>query len=128
MTALVVALPDGRVVRLGNPVTSPVRAAVSPGRWRLAGRSPRWAVDVESVADPGDAFVLPVPLVEEHRNTPGDLEHLTSPLRVVVRESGREVWRGLTTLAGVEIGGRRPAEAELRRRDGVAAPVLDHAK
>lgn len=123
VTALVVALPDGRVVRLGNPVTSPVVAHVEPGRWRLQGRSARWQIDLEAEASPEEAFVLPVPLVEERRNVPGDLEQLAGHLTVVVREWGREVWRGETSLAALEIGGREAAEAELASRGGDPRPV-----
>ncbi|MDO5495411.1 MAG: tocopherol cyclase family protein [bacterium] len=123
VTALVVALPDGRVVRLGNPVTSPVQAEVSPGSWRLRGRSWRWQIEVDADAPPDEAFVLPVPLVEERRNAPGDLEHLRGHLTVRVREFGREVWSGQTHLAALEIGGRDRAEAELARRGGDPSPL-----
>ena len=123
VTGLVVALPDGRVLRLGNPLTSPVVAQTEPGSWRLRGRSWRWQVEVDASAIPDEAFVLPVPLVTERRNTPGDLEHLTGELRVVVREFGREVWSGQTSLAALELGGRELAEAELARRGGDPRPV-----
>lgn len=122
VTALVVALPGGRVLRLGNPGSSAVRSTIGPGQWLLRGRSARWRVEVEGCADPAEAFVLPVPLVEEGRNVPGDLEHLTGVLRVRVREWGREVWRGETSLAGLELGGRELAEAELRTRGGDPRP------
>lgn len=63
-----------------------------------------------------DAFVLPVPLPSEHRNTPGDLEHLAGELRVRVRRFGRHVWSARTSLAALEHGGLERARAELRRR------------
>ena len=50
VTALVVRLPDGRVLRLGNPGTSPVRAHVLDESWTLQGRSRQWQVDVEGSA------------------------------------------------------------------------------
>jgi hypothetical protein len=39
VTALVVRLPDGTLLRLGNPGTSPVRAMITDDRWVLNGRS-----------------------------------------------------------------------------------------
>ncbi|WP_432557604.1 tocopherol cyclase family protein [Granulicoccus sp. GXG6511] len=127
VTALVAALPDGRVVRLGDPLISPVTTTARPGSWTLRGRSPRWQIEVDAVANPDHSFVLPVPLVEERRNAPGDLEHLVGDLRVLVRENGRVVWHGHTTLAALEIGGRDLAEAELARRGGDPRP-LRHPK
>src|SRR6201999_2121718 len=89
-TALVVCF-GGRLVRLRHPVTSPVRAAAGDGRWRLRGRSARWSVTVDAAAAPGDAHVLPVPLIDQGRSVPGALEHLAGELRVVVRERRRVV-------------------------------------
>lgn len=122
VTALVVALPDGRVLRLGNPGTSPVTTETPLGAWLLRGRSGRWEVEVRGYGQLEEAFVLPVPLVEERRNTPGDLELLAGTMRVWVREFGREVWAGETQLAGLEIGGRGPAEGELAGRGGDPRP------
>ncbi len=116
VTALVVRLPDGEVVRLGNPVTSPVRARVTDETWLLRGRSRRWRIDVEGHAPLGAAHVLPVPLPIERRNTPGALEHLGAAVTVTVRRGDRLVWRGTSSLAGLEHGGLARAAAEMRRR------------
>ena len=116
VTGLVIRLPDGTVLRLGNPGTSPVDAKVTDTTWTLRGRSLRWEVEIDAEAAVADALVLPVPLVDERRGTPGALEHLAGDLRVVVRRDGREVWRGDTTLAGLEHGGLARAEAEAARR------------
>lgn len=116
VTGLVVRLPDGTVIRLGNPGTSPVRADVTDTTWTLRGRSLRWEVDLDAGAPLGDALVLPVPLVDERRATPGALEHLAGELRVRVRHDGREVWAGESTLAGLEHGGLARAQAERDRR------------
>jgi hypothetical protein len=128
LTALVVRLPGGEVVRLGNPVTSPVRARVSDDTWLLRGRNRRWAVEVEAHAALSAAHVLPVPLPSERRNTPGALEHLGGRLDVSVRRDGRLVWRGATTLAGLEHGGLARAAAEMQRRgapaEATGAPPL----
>ena len=123
VTALVVALPDGRVLRLGNPGASPVRTEARPGHWQLRGRSRRWQVEVDASIDPGQAFVLPVPLVEERRNAPGALESLVGHIEVRVAEHGREVWRGESQLAGLELGGRALAEEELATRGGSPSPT-----
>ena len=122
VTAVVVRLPGGRVLRLGNPVTSPVAARVGDDRWSLRGRSATWRVDVDAHAEPAAAHVLPVPLPEQHRNTPGALEHLAGDLSVTVRNRGRVVWRGTSRLAGLEHGGLARAEAELSRRGGDPVP------
>lgn len=128
VTALVVRLPDGRTVRLGNPVVSPVRAEVSDDTWRLTGRGGSWRIEVEGRAELADAHVLPVPLPAERRHIAGAIEHLTGSLTVRVCQSGRLVWEGASRLAGLEHGGLARAEAELRRRGAPpgatgAAPV-----
>lgn len=116
VTALVVRLPDGRVLRLGNPVISPVRTRTSDEEWHLNGRGYGWDVEVTASAPRDDAFVLPVPLPSRHRNVPGDLEHLAGELSVTVRRFGRHVWSDRTTLAALEHGGLERAADELRRR------------
>ncbi|MCG6567311.1 tocopherol cyclase family protein [Tessaracoccus sp. ZS01] len=118
VTGLVVRLPDGAVLRLGNPVTSPVRATTSDSRWRLRARSARWQVDLDAEAEPAHALVLPVPLVEERRGTPGALEQLAGRMAVTVRRDGRVVWAGESDLAGLEHGGLARAEAAAARRRG----------
>lgn len=122
VTGLVVRLPDEQVVRLGNPVTSPVAARVADDTWQLRGRSAGWRIDVDGHAPLSAAHVLPVPLPGEHRNTPGALEHLRGDLTVTVRRRGRLAWRGTSHLAGLEHGGLARAEAELDRRDGQDTP------
>ena len=116
VTALVVRLPDGALVRLGNPVVSPVVARVSDEVWLVRGRGRGWEVEVEGHAPLSDAHVLPVPLPSERRNTPGALEHLGATMSVTVRRGGRLVWRGTSPLAALEHGGLERAAAELRRR------------
>lgn len=126
VTAVVVLMPDGTLIRLGNPGTSPVRADVSDGRWLLQGRSLGWSVDVAAEAPPGDSHVLPVPLPLERRNVAGALEHLGGTLQIEVRRRGRLRWSGHSTLAGLERGGLAQAAAELERRgappDAVDSP------
>ncbi|MFN8098214.1 MAG: tocopherol cyclase family protein [Dermatophilaceae bacterium] len=124
VTALVVRLPGGAVVRLGNPGISPVRADVTDERWLLHGRGGGWRIVVEGRAPLGDAHVLPVPLPDERRNTAGDLEHLAGDLRIEVRHRGTLVWSGHSPVAALEHGGLARAEAELRRR-GIPPGVVD---
>ena len=116
VTALVVMLPDGRVIRLGDPVISPVRTTTTDEQWHLSGRGFGWRIEVTASAPLDQAFVLPVPLPSEHPNTPGDLEHLVGDLKVTVSRFGRHVWTGETSLAALEHGGLDRARAELRRR------------
>ncbi len=118
VTALVVLLPDGRLVRLGDPVVSAVRAEVTDERWLLRGRSARWRIDVEGHGRLGEAHVLPVPLPAEHRNVPGAIEHLGATLDVTVRRDGHVVWAGRSTTAALEHGGIDRARAEVTRRGG----------
>jgi len=116
VTALVVRLPDGTLVRLGNPGTSPVRATITDDDWVLSGRSGSWQVEVHGHAPLADALVLPVPLVEARSSAPGALEHLGGTMSVQVRNRGRLVWEGTSHLAGLEHGGLERAAAEERRR------------
>ncbi len=125
VTALVVLLPDGRLLRLGDPVVSPVRAQVTDDRWLLRGRSPQWRVDVEGYAPLDAAHVLPVPLPAERRNVPGAIEHLGASMHVSVRHRGRLVWQGESRVAALEHGGIDRARAEIRRRGG--SPDDTHA-
>ncbi|WP_116115520.1 tocopherol cyclase family protein [Austwickia chelonae] len=123
VTALVVALPDGQVLRLGNPVVSPVRAQITDERWRLLGRNRTWTVLVHGEGSLDDAHVLPVPLPSTRRNTPGAVEHLGAQMSVSVWRRGCRVWSGTSTAAGLEHGGRHRTESELRRR-GAPAGVI----
>lgn len=116
VTALVVRLPDGTLLRLGNPVTSPVLADVGDEHWRLEGRSRGWVVSVDADAPLSAAHVLPVPLVGQRCAMPGAIEHLSGRLRVQVSHHGRQVWSGQSELAGLEHGGLdRAAELEASR-------------
>lgn len=122
VTALVLRTPDGEQVRLGNPGTSPVTAQVGDGHWRLRGRSRRWQLEVDAYCPLAEAFVLPVPLVEQGRLAPGALEAQLGELQVTARRDGRLHWQGTTRMAALESGGRKAAEAELARRGGDARP------
>lgn len=118
VTGLVVLLPDRRLLRLGDPLVSPVHAEVSDERWLLRGRSAQWQVDVEGHAPLDAAHVLPVPLPAERRNVAGAIEHLGATMRVSVRRWGRLAWQGESRLAALEHGGIDRAHREVARRGG----------
>ena len=120
VTAVVVLLPDGTLIRLGDPLVSPVSAEVTDEHWVLRGRSARWSVDIDGYAPLGAAHVLPVPLPAERRNVPGAIEHLGGEMTVTVRRHGKVVWRGHSDLAALEHGGIDRARAEVTRRGGDA--------
>ncbi|HSN43673.1 MAG TPA: tocopherol cyclase family protein [Propionibacteriaceae bacterium] len=124
VTAVVVRTPDGHLIRLGNPGTSAVRASIEPGRWLLTGDTPQWRVRIEGQAPVSRAFVLPIPLVDEGRNAPGAVEHLDGTMDVTVWRRGRLFWRGTSTLAGLEQGGREHAEHVQASRGGDARPTM----
>jgi hypothetical protein len=126
VTGVVVRLPGGRLLRLGNPGTSPVSAEVSDERWLLRGRSARWAVEIEGTAPLAAAHVLPVPLPRERRNAAGALEQIGGRLRVSVRErrGSRRVWEGESAVAGLEHGGLERAAAEAARRGSPGASAV----
>ncbi|MCZ4499697.1 MAG: hypothetical protein JWQ74_2250 [Marmoricola sp.] len=128
VTAVVVLLPDGTLIRLGDPVVSPVHAEVTDERWSLRGRSARWQVDIEGSGSLDIAHVLPVPLPSERRNVPGAIEHLGATMTVTVRRQGAVFWEGTSTVAALEHGGIDRARAEVVRRghgpDAVDAPPL----
>jgi hypothetical protein len=125
VTAVVVKLPDGRLLRLGNPGTSPVESEVTDERWSLRGKSLRWEVEIEGQAPRGESHLLPVPLPRERRNVAGALEHLGGTVKVVVRSRrGVAVWRGESQSAALEHGGLERAQREAERRGFPGAPAV----
>jgi hypothetical protein len=111
-SAVVVRLGD-ELVRLGQPLLSPARADVAPGRWHLRARGPVWQVEVTATASDGAEHVLPVPLPEQRRNVPAARQHLAGRLDVEVRRRGRLVYAGSSALAGLERGDLGSARAAL---------------
>ncbi len=117
VTGLVVRVGD-RLLRLGNPATSPVAARVSDDTWDLDGYGSGYRIRIHGDAPLAAAHILPVPLPSERRNTPGALEHLAAHLTVDVSRRGSTLWAAETYLGALEHGGLARAEAELRRRIG----------
>jgi hypothetical protein len=109
-SAIVVRLGD-ELIRLGQPLLSPVRADVAPGRWHLRARGPVWQVEVTATASDGAEHLLPVPLPEQRRNVPAARQHLAGRLDVTVRRRGRLVYAGSSALAGLERGDLASARA-----------------
>ncbi len=101
-TAVVVALED-RVLRFGPP-TARVVTATAPDRWRIRATGPRHAIELEAEADGGDAHRLPVPVPAERRAEPRSAQHLAGHLSLTVRRGRRLVYRGESSLAGLERG------------------------
>jgi hypothetical protein len=130
VTAVVVRLPGGRVLRWGNPLSSPVSAVVTSEAWRLQGRLVRfdglWRVEIDASAPLSRAHVLPVPLPSEHRNIAGALEHLGGRMQVRVSRQppgsrrATVVWEGVSDIAGLEHGSLSLAAREIAAR-GCAA-------
>jgi hypothetical protein len=103
-TALVVAI-DGRLVRLGEPLLGPVRAATAPGEWRLRGRTLRHRIEVEAAADPAAAHLLDVPAPKERRTERWSHHHVSGGrLHVRVTRRGRTLYEGESRAAGLEEG------------------------
>lgn len=122
MTALVVRTPAGELLRFGNPGTSPVEATVGDGHWRLRGRRRGWRVEVDATSPLEEAFVLPVPLVEERALAPDAVEAQLGHLEVRLFRDGKLYWQGSSSLAALEEGGRELAEQQLAQRDGSPLP------
>ncbi|MDX6686657.1 MAG: hypothetical protein QOF86_2785 [Baekduia sp.] len=121
-TALVVRLGD-TLIRLGQPLLSPVRADIGQDRWHLVGRGPRWSVQVTATAASGTAHDLPVPLPAERRNVPAAHQHLAGRLELTVRRRGRPVFRGTSALAGLERGDLAGVGAALDAATASTPPI-----
>ena len=98
-TAVVVRLED-RVLRLAPPFAR-MTAAVGAAGWRVAGRSARWAVELEGEAV-GAPAVLPVPVPGRREVEDRSHHHLAGRLRVTLRRGRRTVFAGESALAGLE--------------------------
>jgi hypothetical protein len=97
-TIAVVALED-EVLRIAPPFAGVV-TSTAPGHWRVRGGG----VEIEAAADPADAHVLPVPVEAERRAELRSRQHLAGRLAVTVKRRGRLLYRGETSLAGLERG------------------------
>ena len=105
-TAVVVRV-GSELVRLGPPGARMVTAATD-GAWRVRGRSPRFSVLLEGEADDSTAAALPVPLPAERALEPRSRQVLAGRLAVTLRRGRRVLYRGESSLAGLEHGTTRP--------------------
>ena len=120
VTAVVVLLPDGTLVRLGNPGTSPVRAQVTDEDWVLRGRSAAGSWRSRALAAGRRARAARAAARRETQHPGRD----RAPRRVDAgdgRRRGRLVWRGESSLAALEHGG--VDRAGPRWPGAVTAPV-----
>ena len=115
-TLVSVRLPDGTVLRFGGPSTSHIRATVTRESWSLHGRNPRSGIEIEASSPLDTAFVVPVPIPAEGRNSPAAIVHPVGRLNVTVRRRAEIAWKGESTLATLEYGSFADARAELQRR------------
>jgi hypothetical protein len=101
----------GVVVRLGDQVLritppAPVSYTAGDDSWRISARTPRYDVELEGHGTGDGPHILPVPLPARRCNVDTDFEYLAGSLRCTIRERGRLIFDGTSTLAGLEIGSR----------------------
>ncbi len=99
----------GVVVRHGDQViriTPPalVHSEITPDRWVITARSPRYRIQLEGTGRGVAPHVLPVPIPAERRNVDNDFEHLAGRLRCIVHRRGELIVDATSELAGLEIG------------------------
>lgn len=104
-SAIVVRVGE-EVARLGLP--GALVSASADGRgWRLRGRGPRYAVELEGESNGTQPHRLPVPIPDERRSEPRAEQYLAGLVRVELRRGRRTVWRDSSPLAGLESGTAR---------------------
>lgn len=100
----VVVRLDDRVLRITPPAI--VSSRCDEQRWLIDARTARYHVKLDGQGSPDGPHVLPVPIPAERRNVDTDYEYLAGKLRCRVREWGRVIFDGTSTLAGLEVGSR----------------------
>jgi hypothetical protein len=110
-TALAVRAGD-ELAALAQPFAL-LDARVDPGHWRIdAASATGWRVRVR--AEAGSApFDLPVPVAGTRRLEEHSHQHFDGALSLELRRGRRLVFRGSSSLAGLERGGRDLAEADV---------------
>jgi hypothetical protein len=99
----VVVRAGGELVRLGPPFAA-MAAAASDGAWRIRGRSAMHSVLIEGEADGTATASLPVPLPQQRALEPRSRQVLAGRLAVTLWRGRRVVYRGESSLAGLEHG------------------------
>jgi len=90
-------------VRLGPPFAS-MAAAATDGAWRIRGRSAMHSVLIDGEADGTATASLPVPLPQERALEPRSRQVLAGRLAVTLWRGRRVLYRGESSLAGLEHG------------------------
>lgn len=103
VTGVVVRLGD-RVLRITPPAL--VSSECDVQRWHIDARTVRYRVEIDGEGTPGGPHVLPVPLPGERRNIDTDYEYLAGTLHCRIREWGRTIFEGTSTMAALEVGSR----------------------
>ncbi len=101
-TALV-ATVGPEFLRIGLP-TGHVKAEVGAGGWRLRGRTPFASLELEGDGHSQLPCALPFPLAAERRVHGRVAQHLAGRVTLTVRRGRRLLYRGESTLAGLEWG------------------------
>jgi len=101
----VVATMGSELVRIGPP-TGHVAAEVGQGSWRLRARTPLGSLELEGDGQGQAPAALPVPLAGRPRVEARVDQHLAARVSLVVRRGRRLLYRGESTLAGLERGTR----------------------
>lgn len=106
MTATaVVARVGSRVLSAVHPLP-PVRAELGRGRWLIGARTARHSILIEGDANGTRPHRLPIPVADARQQVPGAAaQHLAARMELTVRRGPRLVYRGESSLAGLERGG-----------------------
>ena len=94
-----------RVLRITPPALTSYHFDRDTWHWHITARTVRFAIELDGHGV-GEPPVLPVPIPHERRNVDTDYEFLDGTLRCTVREWGRVIYDGTSSLAGLEIGDR----------------------
>ena len=97
-----------------RPAWARMVAAASDGAWRVRGRSPRFSLLVEGEADDSRRPRCPSRCRPSGRSSRARARCWPARLAVTLRRGRRLVYRGESSLAGLEHGTTRPAPGEPR--------------
>jgi hypothetical protein len=97
---------DGRTLRLVPPLAR-TTVSLAQDAWRLRAYDGRHRIELEAHADGSHAHVLPVPLPAERRTALNSRHHLAGRLELTVSRGRRTLFRGESSLAGLERGHAR---------------------
>ena len=93
-----------------------VRSDITPDRWSIDARSPRYRIQLEGSGLGITPHVLPVPIPDERRNVDRDFEHLAGRLHCTLHRRGQLIFDATSHLAGLEIGSLPGVDLPYRSR------------